>query len=160
MEQIFSPSTLVYQTDHIGKDPSPLISIKILIHIQPHPSEIAMIQALKAVIFQHANWPGGPDEAVHLVEDGRLADGLGLHQRLQALAVLGQVVGLVRWQRRIQQLLIQRQCFSFSLGCCFRGLCALETSSSRNLLPSKKLCSCSIPMYIVHWSVLSKQNQF
>ena len=39
--------------------------------------------------------PGGPDQAVHLVEGGRLADGLGLHQRLQALAVFRQVVGLL-----------------------------------------------------------------
>ena len=38
--------------------------------------------------------PGGPDQAVHLVEGGRLADGLGLHERLQALAVFRQVVGL------------------------------------------------------------------
>ena len=39
--------------------------------------------------------PGGPDQAVHLVEGGRFADGLGLNERLQALAVFGQVIGLL-----------------------------------------------------------------
>ena len=43
--------------------------------------------------------PGGPDQAVNFVERGRLADGLGLHERLQALAVFGQVVGLSRIQQ-------------------------------------------------------------
>ena len=39
--------------------------------------------------------PGGPDQAVHLVEGGRLADGLGLYEGLKALAVFWQVVGLL-----------------------------------------------------------------
>ena len=49
----------------------------------------------EAIIDHLMHMPGGPDQAVHFVERGRLADGLGLHDRLQALAVFGQVIGLV-----------------------------------------------------------------